>query len=360
MVRSNALILTLALVLSSASFAHADIQVPFHTADINTALLMAGPGGTVTVSQGTYYANVSVPFSGQTLRADGKATIDAGGGTGIFVAIGVTGVVIEDMNVRNCSTGIYVMGDNALVDGCQVRLAASYGVLLNNSDNSRVEHTKIKDTGSHGIYLYLANNCVVEECSVKRATGNGFYVLGNVNSILDNKISDTVLHGIQLGTDTNVASGNLVEENEVTDAQQDGIVCYNMASNSTIQENVVRGTAYDGIDIFSGSNGHTLFKNKVYTSGDNGIEVGGDSCTVSENKCWQSLNNGIYVESGSNSSLYFKNKIKFCQDYGIRVWGTANTFTQNKMKFNLLMDLSSGVAAAANTWINNKYNTSNI
>ena len=358
--RNTNLILSSALVLSFASLSHADVQVPLHAPTINTALAMAGPGGTVTVSRGTYYENVSFPFSNQTLRADGKVTVDAGGGTGIFVPVGVIGADIEDMRVRNASIGIYLMGHQATVEGCQIRLTSSHGILLNNSDNSTIEHTKIKDVGSQGIYLYLSDNCTVEENSVKRAAETGIYVLGSVNSILDNQISDTGSHGIQLGTSSYAAVGNLVDDNEIKSAGYDGISCASMSATSTIQENVIRNTVFDGIDVNSSSNGHTLFKNKIYVAGDNGIEVTGDGCTVSRNKCWQSIDSGIQVSAGSNSGLYFKNKIKFSQVYGLKVLYTGNTFTQNKMKFNLVLDRYSSYVLAANTWINNAFNTSNV
>ncbi|MFH0945128.1 MAG: right-handed parallel beta-helix repeat-containing protein [Planctomycetota bacterium] len=360
MVRSIAPSLVLVLSLANLSLA-ADVEVPLHTSDINTALLMAGPGGTVTVAGDTYYQNVSIPFSNQTLRADGKVTIDGGGSNvGITVASGATGVKIEDMRVRNCSTGINILGDNATVDGCQVRLTSFYGILLSTSDNTTIEHTKIKDTGSHGVYGFMSDNCVIEKCSIKRSGEAGIYLLGNVNSILDNKIADTGTHGIQLGTDITAASGNLIEDNDISAAHSDAIACYALSSNSTIQENVIHGATFDGIDIAITSNGHTLFKNKIYTSGDNGIEVGGDNCTVSQNKCWQSQSDGIRVEAGSNNSLYFKNVSKFSQAYGIAVSGTSNNFTQNKMKLNLLLDRYSAVALAANIWLNNKFNTSNL
>ena len=359
--RTGNLILATLLTASLSTLAQAaEIDVPNDTPFINVALAMAGPGGEVIVDQGIYFENVTFPFVNQTLRSDGKVTIDGSGGVGIHVPIAATGARIEDLNVRNASYGIYVQADNAQVEGCQVRLTSSYGIFLNDSDHSTVEHCKIKDTGSHGILLLACDNTLVEKCSVKRAGNMGLLVLGTLNSILDNKVSDSVDVGIQVGTDFTSATGILLEDNRVTRAAKDGIACSQLASNCTLQENVIQDANFDGIDINSLSNGHSLLKNKVYSSGDKGLEIAGDNCTVSQNKSWQSAAQGIYVEGASNNGLYTQNKVKYSLSHGLYVWGTGNTFTLNKLKFNGGFDRFSGVALAANSWVSNKYNTSNL
>jgi len=353
----------LALLLTASLFTAAEaaeIDVPNDTPDINTALAMAGPGGKVIVDEGVYNQNVVFPFVNQTLESDGRVVIEGGGGLGIYVPPAATGASIEGFQVRNCSIGIYLRGNNARVEDCLVRLTSSIGILLVDSDHSTVAECKIKDTGSYGLLISSTDNSTIEECKIKRTGDIGMLVLGTLNSIMDCKVSDSAGVGIQVGTELTMASGILLDGNQVIRAGKDAIACSKLASNCTLQYNVTREAHFDGIDINALSDGHTLFKNKVYRSGNMGLELGGDGCTVTKNKAVQSSAQGIYVESVSNGGLYIKNKVKFSGGNGLFVWGTGNNFTQNKFMFNLGFDRFSGVALAANAWVANQYNTSNL
>jgi hypothetical protein len=177
---------------------------------------------------------------------------------------------------------------------------------------------------------------------------------------MDCKVTDSAGVGIQVGTELTAASGILLDGNQVIRAGADAIACTKLASNCTLQYNVTREAHFDGIDINALSDGHTLFKNKVYQSGNMGLELGGDGCTVTQNKAKQSSSSGIYVEGASNGGLYTKNKVKFSGSHGLYVWGTGNNFTQNKLTFNFGFDRFSAVALAANAWVANQYNTSNL
>ncbi|MBI4878386.1 MAG: right-handed parallel beta-helix repeat-containing protein [Planctomycetes bacterium] len=350
------LALSLALTFAGAADA-ANILVPQQAATINAGLAMAGPGGTVTVDEGTYHENVVMAFDNQTLRGDGNVKVDAGGGAGLIVPIGVTGCVIDDMQFRDCSMGMLIAGMDTEVSDCKVKNTTSHGIFVLMS-NVRIEDTSVKDAALNGIYIG-ASSCVVYKCQIARTGEAGVLAFGDFNSILGTTIRETGHQGIQIGDDAVGADGNLVQLCNISLTGWDGIELRRMASGCTINENEIYDTTNDAIDIRWLSDGHSLTKNVIHNAGDAGIEVDGANATISRNKVYNSWDDGICLESDADNGMYFKNKVMFSMDDGFYVAGAGNTFTRNKGKFSLGLDRFSFVPMAANIYVDNVFFTSN-
>ena len=360
MKKSMMIALSLGFALS-ASHAHAaTVEVPGDVPSINVALGIAGPGGTVRLSAGTYHEAVVFPFDDQTLEGIGNAVIEPLGTTGVFVPAGVSRARIEGVRVRNCSTGFHLMGDGAVVEDCRVRNASVYGVVVEAADSARVERTKIKNVEFQGVIVLGGSRCVVERCLVNGAGRQGIFVSGSFHSVLDNSIKNITEEGIQVGSVTAVAASCLIQGNSVRNTGFDGIECEREADRCTVADNTVRAAGRDGIDIRWLSDDNVVTGNTVQASGDNGLEIDGLNCTVSLNKVKFAGGDGMAFQSSGDNGYVYRNNVKRSLGDGFDIYGSANNFTDNKAKHSGGFDRNSHVPLASNTWLDNRFPTSNL
>ncbi len=349
---------TFLLALSVAGAAQAaHILVPQHAASINDALILAGPGGTVTVDEGIYHETIAIPFDGQTLRGHGHVRVDPGGLTGLVVPLGVTGTMVRGLQFQNAWFGMLLVGPDTRVRNCKVKNASSHGILVVGPEVT-IEDSSVKDAGLTGVFVD-ADGCVILNCCIARTGEAGVSVMGDFNSIISSTIRETCAQGILIGDEAVPAMNNLVMACDIRLTGGDGIELCRMAFACSVRDNDIRDTSWDGIDVRWLSSGHSLTKNVIRGAGDCGIEVGGPDVFAGRNKVNKSWNDGIYMDGDAVNGVYLKNKVKSCMDDGFFVAGTGNSFTKNTAVHNHGFDLNSAVPLAANTYVDNVFLTSN-
>ncbi|MBI4878266.1 MAG: right-handed parallel beta-helix repeat-containing protein [Planctomycetes bacterium] len=353
------LLLSSALLSLACPSEAADIRVPQEAATISGALLLAGPGGTVTVSAGTYAENISVPFLGQTIRGKGTAIVDGGGGVGLLVPIGTSGTVVKNLRFQNCLHGLVILGPHTIVSKCRVAGTIGFGIAARGTTNVHIVKCRISDTGSHGVFLDQCNGCLVEKCAIAWPDGNGLHVIGNLNSILGNRVSNAREDGVQLSSAAIPAAGNLVQGNVIRGPLFEGIECGEQAFYCSLLDNTIAGAECDGIDVQHNCVGHALLGNAIRDSGDCGIENDGMFCTLSRNRVDRSHVDGIRVGAGGNANLLSRNTVRNSWGDGFEVLGASNAFVRNTALGSASFDLNSVVPLAANTYVANVFPTTN-
>ncbi len=355
----HVLLLSVALLALACPPLSAEVRVPRDAPTITAALMLAGPGGTVTVSAGTYVESVSVPFINQTIRGKGGAIVDGGGGVGLLVPFATSGTVVKNLSFQNCLHGLVVLGPDTLISKCRVTETIGFGIAARTATNLRVVKSRLVETGSHGVFLDQCNGCLVDRCTISSPDGNGVLVLGGLNSILRNRVINAGEDGIQLSSTAIPAAGNLVQENVIRDSQCEGIECGEQAFYCSLLDNTIVGAQYDGIDVQHNGVGHALLGNAIRDAGDCGIENDGMFCTFSRNRIDRAQVDGIRAGASGNANLFSRNRARNCGSDGFEVLGVSNAFVRNSALRSGDYDLNSIVALTANTYVENVFPTTN-
>jgi parallel beta-helix repeat protein len=252
---------------------------------INIAIIAAGSGGTVYLSEGLY------TIDGSILPTSNITIIGSGYGTKIQIATGTLGA----LNMIDCNGITKVRIANLLLDG-------------NNGMNTCTGNQK-------GIYLHNTSHSIVENCWIEH--------LGHINKSSCEAIVPT-------GSGTTYC---VIKNNIITDTV-DGINTADSASYLTIIGNIITSTNRDyGLNI-SGCYDSIWSNNIVTECYKEGIRlVSSSRCIVSNNfvrNCGRQTDNtyaGIKSYSGTNNFI-FGNVVRNAtsdntQAYGI--WNYAGT-----------------------------------
>lgn len=248
------------------------------TPTINSAVEKASPGDTIEILEGTYFENVIVDKNDITIQSADKEEVTITGfeqsGIGIDIS-GVTGVLIQNINVTNFSIGIFLRGDeNTLINLSSVSNAV-YGILLRGNQNK------------------------IEDCILNFNNASGLNMSGMENIIVNNICDENKLGGI-INTEGS-AFRNLIEKNSVVDSEvgigwlaqnsTDNIFCKNILSKNdfaivitddknTLTRNIIKDQRLDGVDILGDEN---KFTNNLITNSNVGLTIVGDKNEITNN-----------------------------------------------------------------------------
>lgn len=136
---------------------------------IGFALSHASRGDILTLLPGTYTEAVVVELSGTsqhptTLRARRKwdAIIRGSPGHGIYVADGVTNVVIDGLQVSGAGIDGVKAGSHAVIRNCWIHHSARQGIAVHHARQTVIEYNLVEHNGTdpafdHGMYLSGTN-----------------------------------------------------------------------------------------------------------------------------------------------------------------------------------------------------------
>jgi len=139
---------------------------------IATVLSRASGGDVITLLPGTYNEAIEIEISGTlqqptTIRSQGKwgAIIKPAEGHGVYVADGVTNVLIDGLQVAEAKIDGIKVGSYATVRNCWIHHSAHQGLSAHNTRGTVVEYNLIEHNGTdtrldHGIYLSGTNDIV--------------------------------------------------------------------------------------------------------------------------------------------------------------------------------------------------------
>jgi parallel beta-helix repeat protein len=293
------------------------VTMVFATVLMNTTAVFSGnitikPDGSVDptgapINQvGTIYTltddisgSIIIQKSGITLDGAGHTIQGTGSGVGLSLA-SISGVTIEDLNIKGFLQGIY------LVD----------------SSGNTVSGNMVSDN-KYGIYLSYSSS----------------------NTICGNTVSDNSYYGIVLSGDSILGNtdDNTIRENMLL-ANQVGIYLMEYSKNNIISGNTASGLGYPGSPSFptfgirlSGSDSNTIRGNTVSYSNYGIWLEQSEINTISVNTASGNAR-GIYLKEQSNGNTISGNAISgytVSDEFGIRLWeSSSNTIKENMVSGN--------------------------
>ena len=239
-------------------------------------VVSAGPAAAVHVACGqtivvntTLDSNVGPCNTGLIIGAN-NITLDLGGFTlsgfpGVGQDAGVTldgrtGVTVKNGTITEFDAGVAILGGSGnTVTGLTLRdnlssTASDFGegVQVFNSTANTVSHNLIRNNGPYsGVSLLIASGNIVE-----------------YNQITGNNQSSTNTSGIRVENIGRTASnGNTIRDNLVQGSGLDGIELFAGASDNVISRNLVLNNNRDGINAFAGASRNIIEDNQVRFNG---------------------------------------------------------------------------------------------
>lgn len=284
----------------------------------------------IITSSGDYYLDddlstshsfaIEIQASSVTLDGNGKEISGSYSGIGVKINSGSDDVTVQnfgsisgfdsgieswgdDTTIRNNvitdnTRGIYVAGDNAVLDG------------------NTINDNWIQGIQSSGVNARITNNTVERSTLGIESNGKGANLSGN--TLTDNS------YGISAGGENDIVSDNIIQSS--VSGSGKGIDSWGI--NATISGNSVEGFSY-GIDS-SGSNA-SLSENTIHNNLYYGIYSTGSAATISDNdvssnegyaNIYASGDDAIITSNNANSGLKQTN-------YGIQSTGRNARIEQN-------------------------------
>ena len=292
------------------------------------AIDAVAPGGIVHVHDGTYPENIVIDKS-LTLKAASAPVIDGEGGIGITVE--ASDVVIQDMEIINCLTGIYVHNDaftvqnvrlsSNVIHGCEI------GVKFEDVANSMIDYSDFYGNGDCAIRFDSSSNNDIILNDIHNNHCSIFLYLSSDNTITSNEIAHNGA-GVTLGD----SSGNTIDSNTIRD-NIDGIVLIS-SNDNIIVTNIVNYNAVPGI-LLDDSSGNTIDSNEIRDNDLGGIVICDSSYnTITLNIIWENGDSdidgaGIMLDVSSNNHI-ISNDIHNNYGCGILLYSSSyNTITSN-------------------------------
>ncbi|MFC4949878.1 right-handed parallel beta-helix repeat-containing protein [Pseudonocardia sp. GCM10023141] len=343
------------------------------------AVAAAPSGATINVCAGTYPGTVEVTrpitlrgaMAGRDARAGrtaaaAESVIDAGGGPGVRIAAGVSGVTVDGFTIRDAGTdavaaaGVdasgggsgFTIADNIITDTSNgVALSSDGAVPSRISHNRFVANNRTGGAGGAGVLVCCGpgNDLLIIENSFRGHTSAAVNTAGDparpsskLRIDLNSSIDDSTF-AVVMNADAPTINRNTVRRGPPGASPPVVGNAIFLAGNTIGAEatmNTIEGGASAGIRISNefgpGNTGFVVSGNTV-TARQNGIRLTGQvSGTVTDNTVSASTAVGILLDADNNGvlvshSLVGLSGVLDCKDLsaGTATAGTANTWTAN-------------------------------
>ncbi|HEU4395230.1 MAG TPA: right-handed parallel beta-helix repeat-containing protein [Planctomycetota bacterium] len=392
-----------ALGLAAAAPALADtLKVPSETyPTIQSAVVAAADGDTVSVAPGTYGESVAV-MDKTNLVIRGRARPVLNGPGPAFSVTGGSGVTITGFQIEGGGGAIFANATSGLVVSKVTVVAPTMtsfdflqcaGVTLTRCQVSDGTGTVVQDATSTGLR--------VEKCRIlNHAAGDVMLISptaggtsGSTGAVVSKNRIEGGTSGIRLG-----GQGALVEKNRMT-VTVNGIVLDGVTSSTgtTVSKNRIQGSGgADGIQVnesgvtiqgntltaaglfvagddafidrnrilvaldygiqASGTN-LVLTRNQVLVAAGDGIYAGGNAAVVGGNRVVGVDGHGIVMDDTATDSQVLGNRVTASDGYGILVLATPVAVSGNRASGNGQADYGDANAEGVNTLTNNRFRT---
>ncbi len=166
-------------------------------------------------------------------------------------------IVANDMVNNRQGTSLVNSNGNSLLRN-NVSLSSWFGVWLESSSGNEIVEGAIQ--GNHdGIRLYHSHNNSVELATIENNSGVGLALTNSFdNTFIGNSIRSNNM-GVY-GNDS--SSGNLFQENDISNSTTEGIVLQNICNGNTIRENNIASNGGYGLVLLS-SSGNLAYWNDI-------------------------------------------------------------------------------------------------
>ncbi|MFZ6665523.1 parallel beta-helix domain-containing protein [Peijinzhouia sedimentorum] len=177
------------------------------SAEIQRALIMAEPGDTIQLGEGTFdFTNV--------LSFDSEFGIT-------FLGAGIDKTILSFANQTDGAEGLNFRGNNITIQDMTVQDSKGDAIKVHDSDTVILRNIKVtwtrgphEENGAYGLYPVMSKNILMEGCQAYNASDAGIYVGQSVGVIIRNNHAENNVAGIEIENSDdvevyeNVATGN--------------------------------------------------------------------------------------------------------------------------------------------------------
>lgn len=307
-------------------------------ANIQTAIWdLNSTGGTVWLPGGVLVITNDISMEENVTiigLGEGRTIIssDYSGAIPIWVQGGDDNCTLRDFTIdmnNNGGNGIYVVGDNIVIDHVEILNAGFQGIYVSGATNSRFTNIHVKhgdSTASHGIGVASSYNCIydnilVENYDSPEASEDGMDMLNTYNSTVSNFIVEG--HGWLDGFKIANTVSNTSFSNIIIDGASGYGIKLQEAQYCNFDNIIIRNSSY--LSIYDTTH-HCNFNNIMTTNSDDvGINVDGNNLTFNNLQIYYA--DGGFSFSG-NDVCVSNSIIKGCGGYG-RLDATNNVIFSN-------------------------------
>ena len=207
-------------------------------------------------------------------------------------------------SATNNSYGIYIKANNNNIVGCNIK--NFYTGIYINGQNNIIQSNTIENNNNTGIDIQNSNNNIIKNNIINNNTISGI----NLNNADNTKISDNIIANNTGGVNW----------------QDAGIKDWSSSDNLTINDNTIYNN-YNG--IFSYGNHATIYNNLIYNNSQTGIRLHGYSTHKIYSNTLHNNHQGIWLENGVSNSEVYDNTINYSSDKGAYIAGSNNLIYNN-------------------------------
>lgn len=229
---------------------------------------------------------------------------------GIYVgATSCDGQNISNNLINNSfTTNIYIESDDNVIYNNNIT-NSNDGMTLLNSHRNSIKNNYILNNSQYGIEISTGQNYTIENNDIESSGAVNLIITGsesNNNLIGGNRVKYSVAHNIYLSGNLNAISiNNTLENNNITNAGQNGIYIFAYSENNTIKDNRIDNCADNGIYIGNTiTKNHTILNNLITNSGKNGIYIGDDNVNLTSNSFYGNAEWDINLSLTENVAFY--------------------------------------------------------
>jgi len=319
--RTTSFAFAAALLASSSAYA-IDRNVPAPYSTVQSAIDAAQSGDTVRIGPGVYEEAVSLTKSGISIVGGKNVVVRT------MTLSGANGTFIKKVAFGGVQTAVTVQTSHGVTfKGCEFGL------------------------GEFGLAVDGSSDLVVLKCLFAAFTDTALRLNNSPDAeIIKSVFADNDLHSIALLA----SDAGLVHANVFAGA---GIVWTHASDGVAVMENVLKNSSI----LYTSSTGALVMGN-VIKNGVFGYSiyfVNTDDSAIAGNKIKGGQDHGIIIHQSTNNMI-IGNKLKKPGALGIRVTEGGNTFQDNVVKKSGSFDIYDEAGAGANTYIGNKYKSTNL
>ncbi|MDF2715890.1 MAG: hypothetical protein K0R28_2815 [Paenibacillus sp.] len=293
---------------------------------LQTTVDLANAGDLIVVNDGVY--NETVTFTGPddnfiriVARHPHKAILDS----------------------NNTKGNAFVL-DNVVgveINGFLIRNYTDTGIEMDSASNhNRIVNNRIQDIDIFGIEMNGFGNLAwrneierINNTGIEFEGGTGNWavqnVIRNVAVAIDIEDGVNILIGNIVDASITVDStGNLLFNNQVRNAGTTGGIVIQAAPHTAVIQNHIHGSNGDGISATSDNN--FFGDNKIIENKGSGIEISSDFNIVENNEIEDNTDSGILLNAGATGNLILRNELDDNEPRNITDNGVNNNSFQNE------------------------------
>jgi len=213
---------------------------------------LTSDGNIILVKKGTCTENITINKSIVLVGEDRDQTIIDGNQTRTVIRVIASGVLIQNVTVKNGITGIFVDHSN------------NTQIIGSNVVNCIPDKTMVFYEFQQGIRVQYSFNCVIRNSVIANNAVTGVLITDSSNfTVSSNQVYRNGNSSYSYGLNTNASSYGLIAYNNVYENKWDNIGLGYGSTNCTILGNNVTGYTVFGMWVDHGSDGNIFYGNNI-------------------------------------------------------------------------------------------------